>query len=107
MTDQQLPEWDNDPLERWEPTPSQKARALDLWRAFTCDDPGFARLFGDFCNDILVEKDLPAKLLAILEHGRLSLIGCQGQALTTARMDADVADARGDAVREAIYRDDV
>jgi hypothetical protein len=102
MTDE-LPAWDNDdPLEQWQPTPGQKARALDVWRAYACDDPGFARLFGDFCNDILVEKDLPAKLLAILEHGRLSLIGCQGQALTRARMDADVADARGDALRDAI-----
>jgi hypothetical protein len=98
---EQLPDWDNDPLEQWQPTASQKARALDVWRSYTTDDPGFAPLFDNFCNDILAERDLPSKLLAILEHGRLSLIGCQGQALTNARMDADVADARADAAEAA------
>lgn len=105
MTDA-LPAWDDDPLEQWEPDHSQKARAIDVWRAYTTDDPDFPRLFEAFCADILVERDLPQKLLAILEHGRLSLIGCQGQKLTTARMDGAVADARDDAIKEVIYRDD-
>jgi len=101
MTDA-LPDWDNDTLEQWEPSPGQKARALDLWRAYTTDDPDFPALFEVFCADVLAERDLPQKLLAILEHGRLSLIGCQGQALTNARMTADVADARGDALKDAL-----
>jgi hypothetical protein len=31
MTDAQLPPWDNDPLERWEPSSAQRARAYELW----------------------------------------------------------------------------
>ena len=101
MTDEQLPAWDDDPLEQWEPTAAQRARALELWQRCVSDDPGFPALFNLFCADVLAERDLPQILLAVLRHGRDSLIGCQGERLTRARLAADVASARGDALTEA------
>ena len=42
MTNEQLPQWDSDPLEQWEPTAAQRARALELWHRLVSDDPDFA-----------------------------------------------------------------
>jgi hypothetical protein len=101
MTNEQLPEWDNDPLERWEPTAAQRARAIELWHCHVGDDPDFAAVFDAYCADVLRERSLPQTLLAILRHGSTTMIGAQGQDLTLRRLAADLQHARADAAEEA------
>jgi hypothetical protein len=101
MTNEQLPEWDNDPLERWEPTAAQRARAIELWHRHASSDPDFAACYRAWCDDVLTERSLPQSVLAILQHGTTTLIGAQGLDLTVARLFADLQHARVDAAEEA------
>jgi hypothetical protein len=88
-------------LEQWQPSTSQRARALEVWHRYAARDPEFARLFNAFTRDVLDERALPQALLAILEHGTVSLLNCQGEDLTVRRLAGDVRQARHDALGEA------
>ena len=90
-----------DCLEEWQPTDSQRARALELWHLYAARDTAFAPLFHIFCDDVLRERSLPSILIAILEHGTVCLIGAQGEELAIKRLAGDVQAARDDALGEA------
>ena len=102
MTNEQLPESDNDPLERWEPTAAQRAPLLELWYRLASGDPDFPA-----CYDVWVRRRpsrtraLPQAGLAILRHGTATLINAQGRELTLRRLAADLELARAEAAKEA------
>jgi hypothetical protein len=103
----QAPEPHDDPLDVWRPEPAELARAGELWQQCLDDDPRFSTTFDGTCDDVLLEKNLPRVLAAILLHGRaLVEANCLDRKLAQARLSADVNSARDDAIREAIYRDD-
>jgi len=104
----EAPEPHDDPLDIWAPTPAESARAGELWQyCLGADDPRFNAAFDAICDDVLSEKNLPRVLAAILLHGRAIVEGnCGDQKLVHARLAADTASARAEAVKESIYRDD-
>jgi hypothetical protein len=87
-----------DALEEWQPSTSQRARAIELGERYAARDTEFAALFNAYCRDVLDERSLPQTLLAVLEHGTVSLIGCQGEDLTIKRFASDVEHARKDII---------
>lgn len=97
----------DDPLDTWRPTPAESARAGQLWRECLDDDPQFSTTFDAVCADVLLERNLPRVLAAIMLHGRAILEGnCSDRKLMRARLSADVNSARDDALGEAAYRDE-
>jgi hypothetical protein len=97
----------DDPLDTWAPTHAESARAGELWQQCLTDHAAFDATFTAVCDDVLLERNLPRVLAAILLHGRALIDGnCGDPQLARARLAADTASARADAVREAIYRDD-
>jgi hypothetical protein len=75
MTDAQLPPWDNDPLERWEPSSAQRARAYELWtlRAEgSADFPAAAKLGCDSARQLGSSEEsydyLPGGRMLLLER---------------------------------------
>ena len=104
----EVPDWDHDnPLARWRPEPGELARAGELWEMCLNDDPAFDETFTSVCRDVLTERNLPRVLAAILLHGRNILEGnCADRKLAQARLSADTAEAREEAVKEYLFRDD-
>jgi hypothetical protein len=100
MTDD-LPDWDSDPLECWQPNASQRARAKELWHQYATRSPDFATLYLAYCDDVLHERSLPQTLLAFLEHATATMIGAQGEDRTIKRLAGDVKAVRSDALEEA------
>lgn len=106
MTD--VPDWDHDdPLDVWRPTPGELASTGELWQyCLAVDDPRFNAAFNTICDGVLLEKNLPRVLAAVLLHGRDLLEGnCADQELARVRLATSVDEARGEAIREAAYRD--
>ena len=96
----------DDPLDTWAPTPGESASAGELWEMCLTDDPRFGTAFDAVCAGVLLERNLPRVLAAIMLHGRDLLEGnCADRELARVRLAASVADARDDAIKEAIYRD--
>lgn len=107
MTDG-LPDWDHDhPFEVYRPTPAEDARAKELWEMCVNDDPRFGECFVAACDDVLTERNLPAMWVALMKAGRDLVEGnCSDLRLMKRRVSADVKESRGEALKEAIYRDD-
>ena len=97
----------DDPLDEWRPEPAELARAGELWQMCLNDDPRFDATFTAICDDVLLEKNLPRVLAALLLHGRDLIEGnCSDQMLARLRLTAAVNTAREEAIKESIYRDD-
>jgi hypothetical protein len=104
----ELPQWDHDdPLDIHRPSPGESARAGELWEQCLADDPRFNTTFDAVCANVLLEKNLPQVLAAVMLEGRAVLEGnCSDRKLMHARIADDVRTAREDAIKEMLYRDD-
>ena len=69
-------------------------------------DPRFSTAFDAVCAGVLLERNLPRVLAAVLLHGRDLLEGnCADRELARVRLAASVTEGRDDAIKEAIHRD--
>ena len=106
MTD--VPDWDHDhPFEKWEPSHAEHARAGELWEQMLDDDPAFCDKFDGACADVLLLRNLPSFLAAVMAHGRDLIEGnCSDRKLARRRLAGAVAEARDEVVKEMLWHDD-
>ena len=101
MNDDDRPEDDprlGDALEPWEPSAAQRALTLDVLDRFVRRDPSCADTFLRFFADRYRDKSWPQVFLALCEHFAVTAIGAQAEALTIARVAADLRAARDDVI---------
>ena len=96
----------DDPLDKWRPGPGESARAAQLWQLCLADHPTFYGVFVTTCDAVLLERNLPRVLAAILLHGRdLAEAACTDRELVQARLAAAVNEGREGALGEAVIHD--
>lgn len=105
----ETPDWDHDdPLEVYAPPRDVYARAGELWDyTLAVDHPKFFEAFKTACDAVLLERNLPQFLAAVLLHGRAVVEGnCTDPGLAKRRVRYDVSSTREDLIKEQMIHDD-
>ena len=105
MTDDSYPDdWSTEPphpfdpvlgdeLDRWRPTPAQRAAVIELVLAYCAREHLFAAELMDFTADRHQDLQWTQALLALLDLFQTTAIGSQGLELTLARLHGDLDSA--------------